>query len=210
MSQYCPHCGEELGRMNDAFCGSCREGIEPMVAPIHAVESSAALSQSDAFTVEVTSVATEIRPSRASFQYEMLKLVVLLVLWIGCIAFSYLADSRVLGCLLPMIILILSVVLVNAVRSFLVRNDPLVVDSTGRLFYRDAELTRPNSSYHLQLEERGDSESSPTYFLRLIHDEGSTTSLPNPYFTEIDEAVDAVWLAKKLERLLGVKLEIVK
>ena len=209
MSRDCPHCGEELGRMNDAFCGSCREEIEPTVAPIHAVDSFARLSGNSAYAVEVTLVATEIRPSRSSFRYEMLKLVVLLGIWIGCIAFSYLADSRVLGCLVPMIILILSVVLINAVRSFLVRNDPLVIDSTGRLYYRDAELTRPNNSCHLRLEERGDSESSPTYFLQLIHDDGSSTSLPNPYFTEIDEALDAVWLAKKLEKLLGVKLEVV-
>jgi hypothetical protein len=210
MSQNCPHCGEELGRMTDAFCGSCRGEIEPTVAPIVAMESSAPPNSTYAFTVEVTSVATEIRPSRSSFHVEMLKLVVLLFIWIGSTVFYYFADSRVLACLLPLIMLILSLVILNAVRSFLVRNDPLVVDSSGRLFYRDAELTRPNKTDHLQLEERGDSESSPTYYLRLIHDDGSTTSLPNPYFTEIDEALDAVWLAIKLEKLLGVKLKIVK
>lgn len=205
MSPICPHCGEELGRMNDAYCGSCREEIEPdrsAVAPIPAPDNAA-------FTVEVSSVATEIRPSRASFQYEMLKLAVLLVIWIGMIVFYYSADSRVLTCLLPMIIPILSLVFLNAVQSLLVRNDPLIVDSSGRLFYRDAELTRPNKSCHLQLREHGDSYSSSTYFLGLIHDDGSSTPLPDPYFTEIDEVVDAVWLAKKLETLLGVKLEVV-
>lgn len=205
MSQTCPHCGEELGRMADAFCGSCRGEIEPTVA----VEKTAPLSNDSPFTVEVTSVATEIRPSGALFQYEMLKLVVFLVVWIGSVVFYYFADSRVLTCLLPMIIPIFALLFLNAVRSFLVRNDPLVVDISGRVFYRDAELTRPNKTCHLQLKERGDSKSSPTYFLELIHDDGSSTSLPSPYFTEIDEAVDAVWLAKTLEQLLGVKLEVV-
>ena len=205
MSQTCPHCGEELGQMADAFCGSCRGEIEPTVA----VEKTAPLSNDSPFTVEVTSVATEIRPSGASFRWEMLKLGLLLVVLTGSLVGFYFADSGMFAWMLLLIAPILLFVLLKAVRSLLVRNDPLIVDFAGRLFYRDAELTRPNETCHLRLEERGDSESSPTYFLELIHDDGSSTSLPSPYFTEIDEAVEAVWLAKKLEQLLGVKLEVV-
>jgi hypothetical protein len=49
MKQQCPHCGEELGIVTDAFCPECRQSLSEAPAPTDASEKVPVTSQPRSF-----------------------------------------------------------------------------------------------------------------------------------------------------------------
>lgn len=87
------------------------------------------------------------------------------------------------------------------VRAWRLRSEAIVVEHSGRITYRDAELAPPSAIGQMLVETRWDSEGYSTEFLSAVQVDGSVTDLPGPHFTELDDAASASWLAIRLGRL---------
>jgi hypothetical protein len=100
-----------------------------------------------------------------------------------------------------------AVTVLQAWRAWRARGCSLVVESSGRIAYRDDEISPPAPLRRVLLEVREDSDGFTTYYLSVVRADGSVVGLPAPYFNELDDHASTVWLAARLAVTLGVPVE---